>query len=293
MVSPANAGRRRALLICGPSAGRRRACAASPRTSRARRADADRRELRAHLGALGRRRGGEALAQAAVARVDAELAAGLRIDEPELADVRQLLLARVADLDRDHVVTAGELEQRPAPVARPAEVGDDDDERALARERARRARAPRRARSRRARVRLRLAAECREQARRARRGPARGGSACGSSSPNVDDAEPVTAPCREVAERDRDAFGDVRLAPVGGAELHRRRDVEHEPGDEHALGEVDAHVRLARARGHVPVDAAHVVARDVRPDLRELRARRRGRASGSRPRAAPRSAARS
>ena len=69
---------------------------------------------------------------ARVAGVDAQARAGLRVDEPELADVDELLLARVADLDREHVVPAGEVEERPAPVARAAEVGDDDDERALA-----------------------------------------------------------------------------------------------------------------------------------------------------------------
>ena len=73
----------------------------------------------------------------AAARVDAELLARLGIDEPEVADVRQLLLARVADLDRDHLVPARQLEQRAAPVERPAEVRDDDDERALPRDRAR------------------------------------------------------------------------------------------------------------------------------------------------------------
>ena len=78
-------------------------------------------------------------------------------------------------------------------------------------------------------------------------------------------------PARDVAERERDALGDVGLAALGGAERHRRRRVEHEPGDEHALGELDAHVRLARARGHVPVDVADVVlARHVRANLREL-----------------------
>ena len=35
-------------------------------------------------------------------------------------------------------------------------------------------------------------------------------------------AEPVAAPGGDVADGQRDAFGDVRLAPVGGAERHRR-----------------------------------------------------------------------
>ena len=62
---------------------------------------------------------------------------GLGVDEVELAEVGELLLARVTDLDGDDVVAAGEVEQRAAPVDRPAEVGDDGDERALARDRGR------------------------------------------------------------------------------------------------------------------------------------------------------------
>ena len=58
------------------------------------------------------------------------------IDEPQLAELRELLLAGVADLDRHHVMAAAEHEQRPAPVARAAEVGDHDDVRALPRQRA-------------------------------------------------------------------------------------------------------------------------------------------------------------
>ena len=141
------------------------------------------------------------------------------IDEPELARVRQLLLARVADLDGDDVVAAGELEQRPAPVVRPAEVGDDDDERALARERVRARGSPRRATSRRpvASGRSRLLAERGEQAdqpapslahgRRARvrrRRTSRRRAGCRGASPR--------------GRRDRDALRDVGLAPVGRAE---------------------------------------------------------------------------
>ena len=90
--------------------------------------------------------------------------------------------------------------------------------------------------------------------------------------PERDRAEPVAAARRGVADRDRDAFGDVGLAALAGAERHRRRRVEHEPRDEHALCELDAHVRLAGARRHVPLDAPDVVARLVGPHLPELAA---------------------
>src|SRR5205085_8730177 len=95
--------------------------------------DAERGERRRDLVPLGRRRSGEPGAQLRAPRVDPELPAGLGVDEPELAHVRELLLARIADLDRDDVVPPREREQRPPPVERAAEVGDEDDERALAR----------------------------------------------------------------------------------------------------------------------------------------------------------------
>ena len=89
-------------------------------------------QLARDLVALGRRGAGEALAHRAAGRVDLQLAPGLRVDEPQLARGRELLLARVADLDRERPVAAAQRAQRIGPVARAAEVGDDDDEPALA-----------------------------------------------------------------------------------------------------------------------------------------------------------------
>ncbi len=83
---------------------------------------------------LGGSRDREALAQRPVARVDAELPPALGIDEPELAHVGELLLARVANLDGQDGVTSREAKQRVAPVDRTAEVRDDDDQGALPRE---------------------------------------------------------------------------------------------------------------------------------------------------------------
>ena len=108
-----------------------------------------------------------------------------------------------------------------------------------------------------------------------------------------DDAEPVPAAGGDVADGDRDAFGDVGLAPVGGAEPHRRGRVEDDPRHEHPLGELDADVRHAGAGGDVPVDPAHVVARAVRPHLVELRPDARERRAIVAGRAARRRAARS
>ena len=102
------------------------------------------------------------------------------------------------------------------------------------------------------------------------RRPCLGGSACGVRVAERHDTEPVAAPRREMPDGDRHPFGDVGLAAIRRPELHRGRDVEHEPGDEHALGERDANVRLVRPRRHVPVDAADVVTGDVRANEREL-----------------------
>ena len=85
-----------------------------------------------------------------------------------------------------------------------------------------------------------------------------------------DDAEAVAAARRHVADGQRDALGDVGLAPLGGAERHRGGHVEQQPGGHRALAHVHADVRLAHPRGHVPVHVAHVVAGPVGADDREL-----------------------
>ena len=77
----------------------------------------------------------------------------------------------------------------------------------------------------------------------------------------------------QAAEDQRHALGDVGLQPLRRAEGHRGRDVEDDPGGQRALGHVQAHVRLAGARGRRGVDLAHVVADLVRAQLGELGAR--------------------
>ena len=78
----------------------------------------------------------EALAKSTAAGVDAELATGFRIDQPEQTDVRKLLLTRIANLDCDDVVPTRHLEEWSPPVTRASEVRDHYDERLLTRERA-------------------------------------------------------------------------------------------------------------------------------------------------------------
>ena len=229
-------------------------------------ADADRGERGDERAPFLRGRRGEALAQTAVARVDAQLPPRLGIDEAQLADVGELLLARIADLDREHRVAPRQPQERRAPVGRAAEVRDDDDQRAL----------PSDAVGELERV-AQLAGPARgqlaQQVQRVEQGaPSLAGPLDRLLRSERDRAEPVAAPRRRVADGDGDALRDIRLASLAGAERHRRRRVEDEPRDEDALGELDANVRLAGACGHVPLDPAHVVSGLVRPNLPELAA---------------------
>ena len=225
-------------------------------------------QRRGDLLALGGGRLGEALAHAAAAGVDAQLAAGLGIGEPEVADRRQLELARVADLDGEHSVAAAQRPQGRLPVAVATEVGDDDHEPAVAGERGGLARRVAE-RGRAGAVGLGLGAQLGEQREQAEAALARAHDPRLAAA-DRDDAEAVAAARRHVADRERDALGDVGLAAVGGAEGHRGGDVEQQPRGHRALADVHAHVRLAHARGHVPVDVAHVVAGPVGADHRQL-----------------------
>ena len=102
------------------------------------------------------------------------------------------------------------------------------------------------------------------------RRPWRGRITFGAPPPN--DTTPSRLPRRvatwPMASETPSATSALRL--VGGAERHRRGRVEHEPGGQRPLAHVHAHVRLLHARGHVPVNVAHVVARVVRADHRQL-----------------------
>ena len=217
-------------------------------------------------------------------------AAGLRIREPHLAHVDELVLARVADLDGEHVVPGGEVEERRAPVARAAEVGDDGDERPLARDGAEQRRAPAPARARR---RARPRRRARAASRRGRLDPAGAATASARRAPN--DVSPTRFPRALAAWPSASAtpVGDVRLAAVGRPESHRRRLVEHDPGDEHALGELHPDVRLAAcARSRSSRSGGRRrPARTAGPA--RARCRARARASDDRPRAGRRRAARS
>ena len=216
------------------------------------------------------------------------VSASMRLSSPTSG---QLVLARIADLDDQHAVALGDGAQLRQPVERAAEVRDQDDEPA-----------GRRPVGDEAERRLgRLEAAPRGRRPRARRRPASSSRparpAIGRDWRSVGPPK-VSTPSRlpRCVDRwpigDRDALGDVRLAAVGGAEGHRRRDVEQQPRGQRALRDVDPDVGCGHPGGRVPVDAPDVVAGLVRPDLGELRAaaevawrgtrRRRGRGCGAR-----------
>jgi hypothetical protein len=225
-------------------------------------------QRRRDLLALGGGRLREALADPAAVRVHAELAPGLGIGEPEVADGRELHLTRIADLDGEHAVAATQRSQGRLPVAVAAEVGDDDDEPAVAGERGGLARGLAQG-GRAGAVGLRLGAQLGQQREQPEAALARAHDPRLAAA-DRDDPEAVAAPRRHVADRERDALRDVGLAAVGRAEGHRGGDVEQQPRGHRALAHVHPHVRLAHPRGHVPVDVAHVVAMTVGADHRQL-----------------------
>ena len=227
------------------------------------------RNVSRELAPLGGGRLGEPLAHARVARVDLQLLPRLRVDEPDRADVRQLLLARVADLDGDDVVAGGEPQQRPA-ASRAGRGSRRPRRRASGGARAApRGRRPRRTRWCRS---ARRSARCgaRGAARAGRAGRAGPGRRAASGSPNVAIASRLP---RRVA-----TWPTARATPSATSHLRRSAVPKVIDGDvssrsqvfDRALGDVRAHVRLAGPRGDVPVDPADVVADHVRPHLGEL-----------------------
>ena len=205
------------------------------------------------------------------ARVDPELAAGLR-GRRARARRRRAAPARAGRGSRPRARRGGRAScaQRVAPVVRPAEVGDDAT-RARWRASARRARARRRARCA-AGSSPRVAPQRGEQAEQAGR-PWRGGSV-GARVAEGEEAEPVAAPVAR--------WPSARATPSATSALRRSAVPNCIDGDLSSTSHVsaparrvDAHVRLAHARGHVPVDLAHVVAGHSTGGSSPARCRRR------------------
>jgi hypothetical protein len=89
----------------------------------------------------------------------------------------------------------------------------------------------------------------------------------------VEQRSDAVAVPREQARQHRDEVGGHRaLAHLARAEVHRRGEIEQEPGVDVAILVVLAHVRRLQARGDVPVDAAHIVVVLVLAQVGEVQA---------------------
>ncbi len=209
---------------------------------------------------------------------------GLGVDEGQLADVDERLLARVDDLDGEDRVAAGDLGQRRAAsraAPRKSEMIDDE-----AGGRARRGDDAQSARG------IEVApppssggsaGERAEQAEHARRGRRPAGVDALAAGAEGDDAEAVARVGRRSARRraprprPRRPCAGRRSRSASTADV-----VEQEPRGQLAVRHVLADLRDEAAGRGVPVDAPDVVARLVRPDAVELEAVARGRGRGGR-----------
>ncbi len=291
----ARARRARAASRSSPLPPRRRprAGAASRPRSRARRgrrptaASRERRSRRSAAAASAKR-----LAQARVAGVDAQRAPALRVDE--LEDARAASAPARADRgSRPRAPRGGPrasssgLRQSRGPRksettttsarcrAADAEPCERDVERCPGRRRPARARRGARAAARRGRH---------DPAAEARRAP---GARRRQTTPT---RLPRTLAAWPRASATPRATSALRRSAVPNAIDGEASIASHVTSTRSAR--CDAHVGLARARGDVPVDQPHVVARDVRAHLGELGAATEHRASDGRPRAARRRDAR-
>ena len=85
-----------------------------------------------------------------------------------------------------------------------------------------------------------------------------------------DRTDPVVVAGGRQGEHGGHLGAELALGANPAAEPARRAQVHHEEHRQLALLEIALDVRGAQARGHVPVDGAHVVARLILADLREL-----------------------
>ena len=192
--------------------------------------------------------------------------AGLRVDQRDQADVRQLQLTRVGHLDGQHLVPDGEPAQRRAPRARacrgrragrrgsrrpprPGPAGWRSGARASSPS-ARSAAAAGAAPSGRGRA-TRGAAAARGAARAG--GYARCGPGSGAARPGAQHlgAEAVADAGGEEADRRDGGHRQLPLVQLGGAELHAGAAVDQQPGGQLPVG-VDLAGRAGRRSGRSP-----------------------------------------
>ena len=186
-----------------------------------------------------------------------------------MSDRWQLGLTRIDDFDPEHRMPDPQGAERPLPAPLLAEIGDHDHEPRLTGDPAHSSQGARHALG----VVLAIGRDALGKHPAQRDHPGLGAARrqhprrVGTERDKPDAPRPADA---EPAEHERDAFGHIGLQAQRRAKRHRRRDVEHDPRRERALGHVHAHVRLAGARGGSGIDVAHVIANLVGAQLGEL-----------------------
>src|SRR4029453_11667706 len=88
--------------------------------------------------------------------------------------------------------------------------------------------------------------------------------------PVEDRADAVAVSGEEPRDDADEVHQEVALERARRPEIHRRRQVEQEVRGDLPVLEEFANVWKVESRGDVPVDVAHVVARDVLADVREV-----------------------
>ena len=204
-------------------------------------------------------------AHRAVAGVHLEVSARLGVDEPRHAEVGELALAGIVEHDAHDVVALAQAPQRALGVGRHP-VGDDEDDGVVRQQ-------PRRVIERSGQVGARSRAGHASTSRTSRsawRRPLRGGTTC--SMPSEKSTRPTRSLLR-VAVRASTAASSAdsdRLSRSAVPKRARARAVHQQQHGELALLDVALDEETAHARGDVPVDGAHLVARLVFAHLGEL-----------------------
>jgi hypothetical protein len=195
--------------------------------------------------------------------------ARLRVHQRQVADRGQRALTRVANLDCHDGVALAQRAERPRPVVLVAEIRDHGHEPGL----------PRHLAHAYQRVAQRAVVVVAVGSHALREGAAHGHQATarcarpheyGLARPEAHERHASGAPDRQPCEHLCGTLGHVALQPVGGAERHRRRHVQRDPGGQRPLRNLEADVGDARAGGRRGIDLAHVVADLVGTELSQL-----------------------
>src|SRR6266545_2737347 len=238
---------------------------ASPATAASSQSRSGAKKLKRHLPWAPCRRLRVALAHAPAAGRHLTAAAGLGVDQGEHAHVGQLQLARVQDLDRQHLVARCQAPQRPLPGRRVGvvhaveEIGDHHHQAA----------APSGAAQAVDGIAQRWPAgralgRPGERQQRPQHREQRAAAGAGREAPHPAGmrdvrAEAVAAVRGQEADRGDRRGRQVALLRVGGAEVHAAAGVDQRPRLQLSVGDQVAHVRHGGAGGDVPVHPPDVV----------------------------------